>query len=122
LFSDSRIKLELSNFDIWRPLDRYKPQTEGQRVQGSRNAILRVFEQMLHGMMAAMESKFITITPSGCKHGNPHSTKHCNVANLFMTAYEDALNMIDKVLCSEEHITKDMAPSIASSPLEIKRL
>ncbi|KAL3795318.1 hypothetical protein ACHAWO_006952 [Cyclotella atomus] len=80
------------------------------------------FEQMLHGMMAAMESKYITLTPSGCKQGNPHSTKHCNVANLFMTAYDDALNMIDKVLYNEEHITKDMAPSIASSPLGIKRL
>lgn len=75
---------------------------------------------MMETMWAEMSSKYISLNPnSTCHHGNVNlsNVTDCDVANLFMTAYEDALNMIDTVFCDERHITKDMAPSIASGPL-----
>jgi hypothetical protein len=75
--------------------------------------------KMMKKMLAEMSQNYITLNTEECHHGNVHlrNVTECDVANLFMTAYEDALNMVGTALCNEEHITKDMAPGIASSIL-----
>ena len=83
---------------------------------GGIDFLSQLFMNLHHGMI----QNYLSLKPeSDCNHGNRFlsKTSDCHVANLFITAYEDALNMVADALCNKDKITSEMALAMAASPL-----